>query len=78
MNTRSTFNGKRPKKHTLSTVMLFALVAVLASSIVAVSFYIVSGEERSGRYAVKGDDFRNVQPMPSDLHQGRIDDGGYK
>lgn len=71
MNTRSTFNGKRPRKHTLSTVMLFALVAVLASSIVAVSFYI-------GSAGVKSDDSRNVQFVPSDLHQGRIDDGGYK
>lgn len=82
MNTRKTFNGKKPKRryHTPASVLMAAVI-VLASVTVAAWIGVIglyaSDNEPGGRYGVKGNDFK-VTVQPSDLHQGQIDDGGYK
>ena len=82
MNTRNTFNGKKPKrKPQMPVVVLAALVVFLA--VVAIAAWIgviglYASDDAPARYSVKGNDFKVSQVQPSDLHQGQIDDGGYK
>lgn len=86
MNTRKTFNGIKPRRR-ISLPMSFLMAIVLFLAAVAIAAWIgVAGlylSDSGGRYAVKGNDFKVSHSYgdtvkPSDLHQGQIDDGGYK
>ena len=82
MNTRNTFNGKKPKRQIYApAALLMAVVIVLAVITVAGWIGVIglyASDDATARHAVKGNDFKDSQVQPLDLDQGKMDDGGYK